>query len=314
LASLQIFNQSSINLQSSIYNLQFMGTLGVELLDSGAIAVAVDDDGTVTARADAPGTDLADAASSALLKLSASSPVQLGIASTNPDSFGCTAAVGALTKKFQAKTAVTSGVAAAVAEAWVGAARGSKEVVYFSIAEHAIAGILRDGLPMTGSKGRAGLAAWLALNPVEREDYRKVGCVEAEVSASGIVRRLIWRIKAGDESKVTLAVKGDLGAVSVEHVLEAARAGDGVSISVIRDTAKYLGMAAANLVVVADPEVLVLGGIMASAKDLLFEPVRTEIARRLPAVMMKALAVRTAQLAADAPAIGAARLAASAPQ
>ena len=58
--------------------------------------------------------------------------------------------------------------------------------------------------------------------------------------------------------------------------------GDGVSISVVRDTAKYLGMAAANLVVIADPEMLVLGGIMASAADLLLEPVRAEIARRLP--------------------------------
>ena len=58
--------------------------------------------------------------------------------------------------------------------------------------------------------------------------------------------------------------------------------GDGVSISVVRDTAKYLGMAAANLVVVADPEMLVLGGIMASAADLLLEPIRVELARRLP--------------------------------
>ena len=41
-------------------------------------------------------------------------------------------------------------------------------------------------------------------------------------------------------------------------------------------------MAAANLVAIADPEVLVLGGIMASAADLLLEPVRTEIGRRLP--------------------------------
>jgi glucokinase len=73
-------------------------------------------------------------------------------------------------------------------------------------------------------------------------------------------------------------------------------------------------MAAANLVVVADPEVLVLGGIMASASDLLLEPVRTELARRLPPAMMQALAVRTALLGADAPAMGAARLAASIPQ
>ena len=156
--------------------------------------------------------------------------------------------------------------------------------------------------------------AWLALNPVEREDYRKVGCLQAEVATAGIVRRLVWRIKAGDRSRVQDLVNGDLAAITLEQVLDAARQGDGVSISVMRDTAKYLGMAAANLVAIADPEMLVLGGIMASAADLFLEPVRTEITRRLPGPIMQALAVAPATLGADAAAIGAARLAAAAQQ
>ena len=86
----------------------------------------------------------------------------------------------------------------------------------------------------------------------------------------------------------------------LEHVLDAARDGDGVSISVMRDTAKYLGMAAANLVLVADPEMLVLGGIMAPPADLLLEPVRAEIARRLPRSMIDALTIAPATLGADA--------------
>ena len=56
--------------------------------------------------------------------------------------------------------------------------------------------------------------AWLALNPVEREDYRKIGCLEAEVAAAGIVRRLIWRIKAGDRSQVADAVGGDFSGIT----------------------------------------------------------------------------------------------------
>ena len=160
-----------------------------------------------------------------------------------------------------------------------------------------------------GAGGRAASAAWLALNPVEREDYRKGGCLEAEVAAAGIVRRLIWRIKAGDRSRVQDLVSGDLSAVALNHVLDAAREGDGVSISVMRDTAKYLGMAAANLVVVVDPDILVLGGIMSSAADLLLDPVRTELSRRLPPAMMEALTIVPGTLGADAAAIGAARLA-----
>src|SRR5262249_58756235 len=139
---------------------------------------------------------------------------------------------------------------------------------------------------------------------VEGEEYRRSGCLEAEVAAAGIVRRLIWRIKAGDRSRVQDQVANDLSAITIGHVLDAARSGDGVSISVVRDTAKYLGMAAANLVAIADPEILVLGGIMAHAADLLLEPVRAEIARRLPKPMMDALTIAPAALGPDAAAIG----------
>jgi len=113
---------------------------------------------------------------------------------------------------------------------------------------------------------------------------------------------------------VQQAAGGNLSAITVDHILQAARTGDGVCISVVRDTAKYLGMAAANLVAIADPEMLVLGGIMASANDLLFEPVRAELSRRLPRAMMDALKIVPAALGDDAAAIGAARLTAAALQ
>jgi len=58
----------------------------------------------------------------------------------------------------------------------------------------------------------------------------------------------------------------------------------------------------------------VLGGIMAGAADLLLEPIRAEITRRLPRVMMDELAIAPATLGGDAAAIGAARLAAAAPE
>jgi glucokinase len=292
--------------------------LGLELLDAGAVAVAVDDAGLVLGRAAVAGADVALAAFNAAEQASASSPKVVAVSSTNPESATSIAAMRTLGERFRGAlmpgVALASGTAAAVAEAWVGAARGAKEVVYFSVADHTSAGIIRDGLPVTGAHRRAASVAWLALNPVEREDYRKAGCLEAEVAASGIVRRLIWRIKAGDRSRVQEAAGGDLAAVSIDLVLSAARTGDGVAISVMRDTAKYIGMAAANLVVIVDPEVLVLGGIMASAADLLLEPVRLELARRLQGSMMQSLTIVPAALGGDAPAIGAARLAAGTPR
>jgi predicted NBD/HSP70 family sugar kinase len=291
--------------------------LGLELDDTRAVAVRVDDQGNLRARAqvDAAG-DLGAAAARALeqiqVSMAGSDAGLLGVAAINPDSAAIAPVVSQLARRFSGPLnrngAVLSGAAAAAAEAWVGAARGVQDVVFFAVGQHTTGGIVRDGLAVTGARGRAGSVAWLSLNPVEREDYRKTGCLEAEVAAAGIVRRMIWRIKAGDRSRVQDVIKDDLSAITVDHVLDAARNGDGVSISVVRDTAKYLGMAAANLVVVADPEMLVLGGIMASAADLLIEPLRAEIARRLPKPMMEALKITTAVLGADAAAIGAARL------
>lgn len=283
--------------------------IGLELDDARAIAVRVDDDGHVEARAQVTVTvGLGAAATRALEAVEMSAGAALGIAAVNPDAPAIAQAIAGLPRSAGGR-AVMSGSAAAAAEAWVGAARGVPDVAFFAVSQHATGGIVRGGAAITGARGRAGSIGWLSLNPVEREDYRKTGCLEAEVAAAGLVRRLIWRIKAGDRSRVQDVVKDDLSAITVDHLLDAARAGDGVSISVVRDTAKYLGMAAANLVVVADPEMLVLGGIMASAADLLLEPLRAELARRLPKPMIDALKVEIAVLGVDAAAIGAARLA-----
>jgi predicted NBD/HSP70 family sugar kinase len=291
---------------------------GIELRENLAVAVALDEVGNVRARTERPlAGDPAAAALAALddVAAAASGPA-VGVAAADPDS-GIARTVLASLKRAAAVVcdrAMLSGNAAAVAEAWVGAARGARDVVYLAVADHASAGIIRAGEPIVGAHGRAPAVAWLALNPVEREDYRRTGCLEAEVAAPGIVRRLIWRIKAGDSSHIQDVVKGDLTAITVEHVLAGARLNDGLSTSVMRDTARYVGMAAANLVLVADPETLVLGGIIASAQDVLLGLVRTEIGRRLPEPMTKALTIVVAALGPDAAAIGAARLAAAAPR
>jgi glucokinase len=281
-------------------------TAGVELLDGAALAVAVDDDAVRHRAVVEASGDLSKAADAAVAELKLAPGTAVGVTTCNPEAPGAGEAAAALAERF-GQPVLQSGVAAALAEAWLGAAKGTGDVAYFAVAEHVVAGIVREGRAMIGAHGRATSVAWLPLNPVEREDYRKMGCLEAEVAALGIVRRLVWRIKAGDDSRVLEAVGNDLTKITAEHVLAAARAGDGVSISVMRDTAKYLGMAAANLVLVVDPAMLVLGGIMADAADLLLEPVRTEIGRRLPRSMTDALAIATATLGVDAAAIGAAR-------
>lgn len=201
---------------------------------------------------------------------------------------------------------IAAGTAAAIAEHRVGIAVGAKQLITFSIAEHVTAGVLIDGKPWAGAHGLASSVGWLALNPVEREDYRRFGGLEAEVAAAGIVRRFIWRIKSGDRSRVADQVKGDFAKVSAGDILQGARSGDGVSVAVVRDTAKYIAMAVANLTTMFDPEVIILGGIIASSGDIMIDAIRSEVSRKLMPQQHEQVRIELSSLGDDAVAIGAA--------
>lgn len=282
--------------------------LGVDLGEYGARALLVDEHGTVLRRAERSGPD----ASRAAVELFDGQTAAIGI-SRDPDvqdlgPLDFAAESGSAFPVMLPPTLTAPGPAAVMAEVWVGAARGATNAICLEVGDRVTAGILLDGKPWRGAHGRAGAAAWLALNPVERQDYRKFGSLAAEVSSKGIARRLSWRIQAGDHSAV-LERAGDLESITAAHVFEGARTGDGVSISVVRDTAKYIGMAVANLVVSIDPDVIVISGAAAAASDLLLEPVRQECLRRLPPGQGEQIRIEMSPLGEDGVAIGAARLA-----
>jgi predicted NBD/HSP70 family sugar kinase len=175
-----------------------MRAAGVELGHDCIRTVTVDPGGQVVARAkaDVAGSALAALAGQTLREAAGTEGAQtLGV--TIP--FHADAVPGEVSSALRdvtsvAPVAIHVGQALVLAEAWSGAARGSRDVISFSIGEHVVAGIIVNGALLNGANGYAGSVAWLALNPVEREDYRRRGGLEAEVAAAGIVRRLVWRI------------------------------------------------------------------------------------------------------------------------
>jgi glucokinase len=281
--------------------------LGLDLSTSAARAVVVDEHGAELASATHP-----DPVTAIETALQARTIDRAGISVSEPLEGGGLVApsdvLKALGKSFKPDV-ISHGAAVALAEQWIGAARSATHVVALSAADTIDAGIVVDGRLFRGAHGLAGAARWLALNPVEREDYRKLGCLEAEVGSPGIVRRLVWRIKSGDRSQALEIAGGNLATIAAAHVFSAARTGDGVAISVVRDTAKYIGMAVANLVAILDPQVVVLGGAIAEAGDLLLEPIRLELSRRISPAANQQVEVVPAALGDAAAAIGAARAA-----
>ena len=292
-------------------------TLGLDLSDGTVRAVIVSPQAQVLGRGEAaPGTGTPSlAASAAIRRAIAAAGVKVkraAVALPHPgDSLppDIAAVLRELLPDAPAPAAVHAGLASAVAEQWCGAARGLSTIVALSAGEHVSCGVILNGTPWTGANGLAGSVGWLSINPVEREDYRRLGGLEAEVSSTGIVRRIIWRIKSGDESVVGQRHGGDLSRVIATDVFRAAQSGDGVSISVIKDTAKYIGLALSNLMVILDPEAIVLGGIIATSGDVFLEYLRLECSRRLGPAQAERIRIVLSPLGSDAAAIGAARIA-----
>ena len=285
--------------------------LGLEVRDGSVMAVTADDNGAIVARTVQNGTGAASVVG-AVRAVGGAGSAGLGVAvrdGRDPAfSEAITAAAGAAGVQASPRV-VTRGAAVALAEQWSGAARGARHVVALTVSDRVLAGIVVDGRPFEGAHGLAGAAGWLALNPVERDDYRERGCLEAEIGGSGIVRRLVWRLKAGDMSRALDMAGGDMSAITVRQVFDAARGGDGVASSVVRDTARYIGMAIGNLVSVVDPDVVILGGLIAEAADLLLEPSRAEAVRRMQTPIAGAVQIVAAGLGEDGAALGAARAA-----
>lgn len=284
-----------------------MTAVGIDVSGGSARAVTIDGDGKVLAAAAYEGADARAALQAATSGVARSAGAPLGIATDDPELAGA-AALGKLSSGGAPPVICRAGDALVVAEVWIGAGRGARHAVVLWLGDRVLAGVLLNGEPWRGAHGLAGFAAWLALNPVERQDYKKYGSFAAEVNDRGIGRRLAWRVQAGDDSEVVQRA-GGLETIAAAHVFDGARAGDGVAMSVTRDTARYIAMAAVNLAVGVDPEVVVVAGPIAAAQDVLGEATRQDFDRRLPAPMVGQVRCEFSPLGLDAIAIGAARLA-----
>jgi glucokinase len=174
-------------------------------------------------------------------------------------------------------------------EAWLGAARGLKDVIFLAVGTGIGAGILSDGRLVRGASDIAGAVGWFALNPAYREIYAQVGCWEAESAGPSLARRL--------------------NATSAEEVVAAARTGDASAQSAVVETARYLGMGIANLVSVFNPEMIVLGGGLMQAADLFLRPIQHAMREWAQPVAAQQVRIELTQLAEDAGLLGAARLA-----
>jgi glucokinase len=176
-----------------------------------------------------------------------------------------------------------------LAEQWLGRARGLANVVFVAVGTGIGVGILSGGRPIEGAHGIAGAAGWMVIGGEWKTAYTIAGGWESEAAGPAVARR------AGMES--------------AEAVVAAARAGDRAALDALRRTADYLALGIANLISVLDPEMVVLGGGLMQAGDLLLETIRAHALAWTQPITAQLVRIELTALGADAGLLGAARLA-----
>ena len=173
------------------------------------------------------------------------------------------------------------GNCAAYGEWWVGAGRGAARLIGLTIGTGIGGGIVLDGEVYRGASGAAGEMGHMSVHFAGRRcACGSRGCIEAYASGPAIARRAAEGIGTAGDTVLASLVAEDPRRLTAEAVCEAAAAGDDYASRVLKETAGILAVAVANLIHLFNPDMVVIGGGVAAAGDLLFDPLRAGVRRK----------------------------------
>ena len=193
---------------------------------------------------------------------------------------------------------------AALGEMWKGGGEGYLDVVLLTLGTGVGGGIIIDGHAVVGAHGAGGEIGHACVEPEETESCNcgNKGCLEQMASATGIVR-IGKKIMAENTAETKL----HLDNFSAKTIFDAYKEGDSVAKQIVDKFAEYLGTALAIFTCVVDPEVIVIGGGVSKAGQILIDGV-AKYYREAAFIACKDTPIVLASLGNDAGIYGAAKM------
>jgi glucokinase len=203
--------------------------------------------------------------------------------------------------------------AAAWGEFQFGAGKDVDDLLLVAVGTGIGGGYVTENRLYRGAFGVAGEVGHLRIIPGGiRCGCGRYGCWEQYASGQALVREARDRVanELPEAAALSAVVGGDPERLTGPMVTAQAQDGDPLARELLAEVGRWLGEGIASLVTVLDPAVVVLGGGVAEAGDLIVEPARRAFARTLPAAAHRpAPKLRTTDLGNRAGLIGAADLA-----
>ncbi|MEN6416415.1 MAG: ROK family protein, partial [Armatimonadota bacterium] len=198
---------------------------------------------------------------------------------------------------------------AALGECVFGAGKGSKCMVMFTLGTGIGSGLIIDGEIWVGtneSGPEMGHAIVAADGP--RCGCGRYGCLEALAQRDAIIDRAARKAHLGRRTSLLEKSNHDLRYITPAMIAEAASEGDPVSIETMQETGYYIGIGVANAINMLNPDKVVIGGGIAQAGDLLFDPIRDTVEVNALYQQLQGCEVVPAQLGDNAGVLGGAAM------
>jgi len=185
----------------------------------------------------------------------------------------------ALKKRFNKPVYILNDAkSACLAEFRFGQAKNRMDVLVISMDWGLGLGIIMGGKMHTGTSGFAGEFGHIPL--IDNGDLchcGKRGCLETVASGIALVNRAKTGLKAGQTSVLNTMTNGDPDQLEPELIIEAANRGDQFAINVLSEIGINLGKGIAILIQIFNPELIILEGKIAEAKQFITTPIQQSI-------------------------------------
>ena len=186
--------------------------------------------------------------------------------------------------------------AAALAEWLYGAGRGSHSLFYVQLSTGIGSGLILDGDLYRGAGGAGEFGHMVADPDGPQCSCGQRGCLESVAAGWALAR----------DAHALLPARPGTQSIDARLVTDQARAGDSVARQIVARAFSAVGVSLASVINLLDPELIVLGGGLVEANDLLLPWLQLELDRHVLPHLRSHVRIELSNLGADAPLIGAA--------
>lgn len=191
-----------------------------------------------------------------------------------------------------------------------GIVKGEKNIIFINLSWGLGAGLIIDGDIFTGKSGFSG--EFGHFNVFDNEilcHCGKRGCLETEVSGAALHRNLVQCIHDGKQSILSRRILNDKTPITLDEIIKATNKEDLLCIELVEEIGQKLGRYLAGLINLLNPELVIIGGVLARTGDYILQPIKSAVRKYSLNLVNKDSAIVLSQLQDKAGVIGACMLA-----